>query len=168
MKWLGLSVLLLGMFLGGFGAAFFFHEHPLTSLAAAVASDEEYIESEVSDAPLYEEHPAASTTTPIENTETPLIGTASATSSPRSIKIPVMVYHSVRPHMPGESKIQDVYDVTPELLESELAYITAHGYTPVTFRDVVASFDHGTALPPKPIILSFDDGWKNEIGRAHV
>lgn len=90
-------------------------------------------------------------------------GDASATSSPRSIRIPIVVYHSVRPYIPGESKYQDMYDVTPELLEQELKYLNANGFHTVTFADVASYFHIGTPLPEKPVILSFDDGWRNQF-----
>jgi len=90
------------------------------------------------------------------------VGEASATSSIRSLRIPIMVYHSVRPYIPDESAYQDAYDVTPELLEQELQYLYKHGYQTVTFAAVSEYFEHGPSLPKKPVILSFDDGWRNQ------
>lgn len=93
---------------------------------------------------------------------------ASATSSPFSLKVPVIIYHSVRPYMEGESQYQDLYDVTPELLEQELTYIEEHGYHPILMRDVDAYWRGATSsLPEKPVILSFDDGWKNQYDYAY-
>ncbi len=92
---------------------------------------------------------------------------ASATSSPFSIKIPVMIYHSVRPHIAGQSKYQELYDVTPELLEEELLYLKQNGYHPILLRDVDAYWRGATSsLPEKPVILTFDDGWKNQYEYA--
>jgi peptidoglycan/xylan/chitin deacetylase (PgdA/CDA1 family) len=82
------------------------------------------------------------------------------------VRIPVMIYHSVRPHIKGESQYQDAYDITPELLERELKYIVEEGYTTISFRDVTNHWILGTPLPEKPVILSFDDGWKNEFAHA--
>ena len=97
-------------------------------------------------------------------------GEASATSSLRSEHIPTMIYHSVRPHIKGESKYQDEYDVTPELLEQELIYLEENGYTTVDYRDVLAHWaSSSVALAPagkKPVILTFDDGWKNQYKYA--
>jgi len=59
-----------------------------------------------------------------------------------------------------------MYDITPELLESELEYIIKNGYTTITFADVEKHWTSGTSLPAKPVILSFDDGWKNEYEYA--
>ncbi len=89
-----------------------------------------------------------------------------ASSAPSRIRIPVIVYHSVRPHYDGESREQDQYDVTPELLEEELRYLVEGDYHTITFRDVDAAIDRGVPLPDRPVILSFDDGWKNQYDYA--
>lgn len=97
-----------------------------------------------------------------------IVGNASATSSPLSVHVPTMIYHSVRPYMKGESKYQDQYDVTPELLEEELIYLRDNGYTAVDYRDLTSHWGSSTAaFPKKPVILSFDDGWKNQYVYAY-
>lgn len=84
-----------------------------------------------------------------------------------SIKVPIFIYHSVRPHMSGESKRQDAYDITPELLEEQLAYLHDHGYTALTLNELVRDLALGTTAPvTKPVILTFDDGWKNQYRYA--
>lgn len=107
-----------------------------------------------------------STSTAHATSMNPVAGSVvTATTSPKAIRVPVMIYHSVRPHVP-ESALQDAYDITPELLQSEIVYLKSHGYTTVKFRDVEAAIDGGKALPPKPVILSFDDGWENQYAYA--
>jgi peptidoglycan/xylan/chitin deacetylase (PgdA/CDA1 family) len=107
-----------------------------------------------------------STSTAHVTSYSPVAGApATATSTPAALRVPVMIYHSVRPHTP-ESAQQDAYDITPELLEQEILYLKAHGYTTVKFSDLEAAFDEGKPLPPKPVILSFDDGWENQYTYA--
>lgn len=92
---------------------------------------------------------------------------ASATSSMFSIRVPTIVYHSVRPYREGESSYQDAYDITPELLDQQLSYMESHGYHAVLPRDLHA-FWRGAipSLPENPVILSFDDGWQNQYAYA--
>jgi peptidoglycan/xylan/chitin deacetylase (PgdA/CDA1 family) len=73
-----------------------------------------------------------------------------------------MIYHSVRPYYKGESNQQDVYDITPELFERELSLLQERGYTTISFEDLRAHFENKVQIPEKSIILSFDDGWKNQ------
>ncbi len=159
MKLLSFEVLIGGIIVGALGATVFFHLRPIAVVASVLSFDEEYTtEPEGAEHGIYVPEKNGGSTM---SERAP----ASATSS-HSIKVPVLVYHSVRAYIPGESKYQDAYDVTPELLEEQLKYIRDHGYTTITFADVVANFDHGTPLPAKPVILSFDDGWRNEYEHA--
>jgi peptidoglycan/xylan/chitin deacetylase (PgdA/CDA1 family) len=72
----------------------------------------------------------------------------------------------VRPHIKGESKEQDRYDITPELLMKQLQYLKANGYTTISFDTLADYFDTGKTLPVKPVILSFDDSWRNQYQNA--
>ncbi len=84
------------------------------------------------------------------------------TEHDEGVTVPIFVYHSVRPYMEGESKEQDAFDVTPELLKQELTYLQENHYTEITFDALADYFARGTSLPEKPVILSFDDGWQNQ------
>lgn len=84
-----------------------------------------------------------------------------------ALKVPIFIYHSVRPHIPAESKWQDAFDITPQLLEEELLYLRGHGYTPITLDDLASDFESGTTSPiAKPVLLTFDDGWENQYKYA--
>jgi len=82
------------------------------------------------------------------------------------VRIPIVVYHSVRPYQRGESEYQDLYDITPELFEKQLSYLNKNGFTTISFSAVADYFDNSTPLPEKPIILSFDDSWGNQYEYA--
>jgi peptidoglycan/xylan/chitin deacetylase (PgdA/CDA1 family) len=79
------------------------------------------------------------------------------------VKVPIVIYHSVRPRTKGESAEQDRYDITPELFAMQLKYLKDNGFTTISFEALADYFDKGKLLPVKPIILSFDDSWKNQF-----
>lgn len=165
MKWLASLFLILGVLMGATLAALALNAHPKSYMSNALSTEEEYLSGD--DAYLAKEHvrleSEAATSSAL------LLGVvshASATSSPRSVRIPILVYHSVRLHIKGESKLQDAYDITPQLLEQELLYLNANGYHAVSFADINRYFDDGIPLPAKPVILTFDDGWKNQYEHA--
>lgn len=83
--------------------------------------------------------------------------------APDALDIPIFIYHSVRPHYAGESKLQDAYDITPELLEQQLAYLRKNGYTAINMDDLTLYVMSGK-IPAgmKPVVLTFDDGWQNQ------
>ena len=85
------------------------------------------------------------------------------TIHPQAINVPIFIYHSVNPRYPGETALQDAYDITPELFEAHLQYLESHHYTAVSLDDLADYFDTGKSLPPNPVILNFDDGWENQF-----
>jgi peptidoglycan/xylan/chitin deacetylase (PgdA/CDA1 family) len=58
------------------------------------------------------------------------------------------------------------YIATPGTLEGELAYLKSNGYTSVTFADLARNLTSGVPLPPRPVIISFDDDWQSQYTYA--
>ena len=85
------------------------------------------------------------------------------TPRPQAINIPIFIYHSITTLYPGKTALQDAYDITPEFFETQLQYLESHGYTTISFDDLADYFDAGKSLPPNPVMLNFDDGWKNQF-----
>ena len=168
-NWSLLTVLVIGVILGAFSAFVVLHK-PSTEVMLKQLLAEDVTEPDAAEVGLSPEGVNIATGT-ISNKLEFILATssvASATSSPLSVKIPTVIYHSVRSHVAGESKYQDLYDVTPELLDQELSYIEENGYHPILMRDVDAYWRGATStFPAKPIILSFDDGWKNQFEYAY-
>ncbi len=70
-------------------------------------------------------------------------------------KVPILVYHSIDEYSGTGSK--ELY-VTPENFEKQMTYLRDHGYTLLTFerwQDIESV--------PKPIFITFDDGYKNNL-----
>ena len=54
------------------------------------------------------------------------------------------------------------WDITPDRLAEHFQTIRAKGLTPITLAQLVEHFRTGAALPPKPILLTFDDNYLGE------
>ena len=65
-------------------------------------------------------------------------------------KLPILMYHKVRPGPP------DALTVPLEVFTAQLDVMRSRGYQSVSFAQVLTSAD---SLPPKPIILTFDDAY---------
>lgn len=83
-----------------------------------------------------------------------------------SIKVPILTYHSVRPHTSDQSKIQKYYDVDPEIFESQLKYLKDNGYVVISMSYLVEAIKENIILPEKSIVITFDDGWRNQFAYA--
>lgn len=83
-----------------------------------------------------------------------------------SIAVPVIVYHGIRPDYLGETAEVKRYTVLPETLDHELEYLRDNNYHVISLSALSKYFDEGVPLPEKPIVLTFDDGWKNQYTYA--
>jgi peptidoglycan/xylan/chitin deacetylase (PgdA/CDA1 family) len=86
----------------------------------------------------------------------------SATSTPvSSVAVPILTYHRIRPYKVSDSKSARGYITTPEAFEKELAYLEENNYTVISFDDLLDGFK-GKKMPSKPVIITFDDGYKEQ------
>lgn len=77
-----------------------------------------------------------------------------------SIAVPIVMYHSILKSKSG------TYIVHPETLEQDLKYIQSKGYTTITMTDLINYVYNDVELPEKPIIITFDDGYYNNLSYA--
>ena len=56
--------------------------------------------------------------------------------------------------------------VAPDLFRSHLQTLADAGYTTISMYDLVEHLNQGTPLPEKPIILTFDDGYRDNYRNA--
>lgn len=86
-----------------------------------------------------------------------------ASKTDTAVLLPVAMYHSVTDM--GDSPGQ--YVISPSMLESDLKYLSEHGYKTVTVNDLIAYVMDGAPLPEKPVMLTFDDGYYNNYCNAY-
>ena len=70
---------------------------------------------------------------------------------------PILEYHQVTDT--AEEPGYERYNVPPADFSEQLDYLRANGYTTITLQDFMRAVHGKTALPPKPIVLTFDDGY---------
>lgn len=86
-----------------------------------------------------------------------LIYNFSYAESTDGIALPIVMYHSVLKSKSGD------YIVHPSTLENDLKYIQDNEYTTITMTDLINYVYNDAPLPEKPIILTFDDGYYNNL-----
>lgn len=76
------------------------------------------------------------------------------------------MYHYVSRPPAGADVYRRDLSVTPEQFAEHIAYLKQAGYTSITLDDLLYALTQGRALPPKPIILTFDDGYQDNYDNA--
>lgn len=74
-------------------------------------------------------------------------------------KLPVLMYHSVL----KDARRAGKYVVSPDTFESDMRYLLDHGYESVLPSELVAFADGSGRLPDKPVLITLDDGYYNNL-----
>ncbi len=82
----------------------------------------------------------------------------------RGANIKVLMYHRVLTEMPANPV--EWHWVTVDTFSKHLKIIDSLGFTPITFRDYYLALQEKLTLPGKPIILTFDDGYRDTYHNA--
>lgn len=83
---------------------------------------------------------------------------ASAPPSPTTDRLPILMYHRVAPSGPDA---RARWRVTPEAFGEQLAALAEQGYCSIQLGDWQRAMEQGRPLPPRPVLLTFDDGYQD-------
>ncbi len=82
-------------------------------------------------------------------------------------QVPILMYHHIAvPPDPRDIRASRLA-VPPVQLEEQLAYFQRAGYTTISLDDLAAALRDRAALPDKPVILTFDDGYVDFYTNAY-
>ncbi len=95
----------------------------------------------------------------------PVVSTTPAAIASRAT-VPALCWHQVR-SLTGADAAQDrLYIVPPKTLDRQLGALSRAGYTSVSAEQVADHMAKGTKLPPKPVLLTFDDASDGQYREA--
>jgi len=80
------------------------------------------------------------------------------------MRLPILMYHKVD-RLPAGVRHPRNY-VLPEQFDAQLAALRRWGYETISFDDWLGFRAGGRALPERPIILTFDDGYRSVLDVA--
>jgi peptidoglycan/xylan/chitin deacetylase (PgdA/CDA1 family) len=97
----------------------------------------------------------------------PLTHPPQPTPSPRpkhyseTVKLPILLYHYVEVVTDLRDTIRQSLDIRPSVLETQITTVIDAGYTPIVLDDLTDYYEGRKDLPERPIIFSFDDGYRD-------
>jgi peptidoglycan/xylan/chitin deacetylase (PgdA/CDA1 family) len=98
-----------------------------------------------------------------------IVGPAATTSSAadeRTVDVPILMYHRIDYLRPGLPEITRGLTVDPTDFAHQMLWIKRHGYHTLTQRQLLGALRDGLPLPRKPVLITFDDGYRDVLGKA--
>lgn len=80
---------------------------------------------------------------------------------PKSIKVPILMYHYVEYVRDKNDTKRISLNTTPYILEEEIKTLIEAGYTFMTHKELSDVMNGKSKLPSKPVLLTFDDSYKD-------
>lgn len=109
--------------------------------------------------------PSPTATATLTQTPTPQ-ATPDASAKTRRVRVPILMYHYVEPWPTNADLIRKGLTVKPDDFAAQMGYLAKNGYVVVSLYAVLEALTVGKALPPKPVVLTFDDGYRDLINYA--
>jgi peptidoglycan/xylan/chitin deacetylase (PgdA/CDA1 family) len=83
---------------------------------------------------------------------------ASSASPVQPLRVPILIYHRIGDPEPRAFGLQRELACPRPVFRAHLRYFREHGFGTVTFANLRAALQGSARLPPKPVVLTFDDG----------
>ncbi|MEV1050617.1 polysaccharide deacetylase family protein [Streptomyces sp. NPDC049887] len=71
--------------------------------------------------------------------------------------VPILMYHAIA-HRPAPAV--HGLSVAPDAFAEQMELLGERGFTPVTTAGLGRAWRHGEPLPPRPVLITFDDGYE--------
>ncbi len=75
--------------------------------------------------------------------------------------VPVLNYHLI------SSREMNALAITPQEFEEQMLYLRNNGYTAISPDQLVNYIQYNEPLPEKPVLITFDDGYRDTFSEAY-
>lgn len=89
--------------------------------------------------------------------------TLPADPTARTVDVPIFTWHRVAVLANEFTKSIPDETVEPAVFASEIGALAVHGYHPISQLQLFNALFHGDSLPSKPVLLSVDDGYVDDV-----
>jgi len=81
------------------------------------------------------------------------------------LDVPILMYHRIGPEPRGPA-ITDALTVPPAVFAAQMLWLRAAGFDAITQRQLFAALEYGARLPRRPVLITFDDGYRDVLWNA--
>ena len=78
----------------------------------------------------------------------------------RTVRVPILMYHRIAVIQGDEPAITVDLTVDPGEFRLQMEWLHEHGYRTITQTQLFEALEEGKPLPDKPVMLTFDDGYR--------
>lgn len=82
------------------------------------------------------------------------------------VRVPILMYHRIDWLPANPDALRRSLSITPSEFDSQVRFLKERGFTAVTLADVYEALQGKRKLPPKPVVLTFDDGYVDNYANA--
>ncbi len=90
-----------------------------------------------------------------------LTSTPTPVARPEAAEVPILMYHYVSDLPADANTYRRDLTVSPEAFRAQLEYLKEADYRTITLTDLHLHLTESYPLPEKPVILTFDDGYRD-------
>jgi peptidoglycan/xylan/chitin deacetylase (PgdA/CDA1 family) len=84
----------------------------------------------------------------------------------RTVWLPILMYHRIGPLNASLPAITRALTVTPQGFSAQMHWLVAHGFHVVTQLQAFDALEKRDPLPPRPLMITFDDGYRDVLWNA--
>ena len=84
----------------------------------------------------------------------------------RTLHVPILMYHRIDFHRPGLPAITQRLTVDPQAFAAQMTWLAHHGAHAITQLQLFNALMYGKPLPAHPVMITFDDGYRDVLGHA--
>jgi peptidoglycan/xylan/chitin deacetylase (PgdA/CDA1 family) len=84
----------------------------------------------------------------------------------RVLAVPILVYHRIAQPSPSEPALTDALTVSPATFAAQMRWLRHAGFHAIRQEQLFAALERGRPLPPRPVMITFDDGYRDVLWNA--